>query len=145
MPSEGISAWKHLFSGFCRFSDLGAVECRFGMVCPLGAILLWVKTWVKGFFKEISAQTDSCKPASVSDAVLHEWTLPRAKKVSPGHFFAEVSQLPPPSSSPCAITKKRQPAERLTVFFGCGGRTRTYDLRVMSGDILNFFISKVRD
>ena len=28
---------------------------------------------------------------------------------------------------------------------GCGGRTRTYDLRVMSGDILNFFILKLRD
>ena len=29
-------------------------------------------------------------------------------------------------------------------FSGCGGRTRTYDLRVMSGDILNFFILKLR-
>ena len=28
--------------------------------------------------------------------------------------------------------QKRQPALRLTVIFGCGGRTRTYDLRVMS-------------
>ena len=34
-------------------------------------------------------------------------------------------------------TQKRQPAQRLTVFYGCGGRTRTYDLRVMSdGDFL---------
>ena len=29
-------------------------------------------------------------------------------------------------------------------FYGCGGRTRTYDLRVMSGDILNFFNLKSR-
>ena len=50
--------------------------------------------------------TDSCKPASVPDAVLHEWTLPRAKKVSTEHFFMEVLQLPPPSSSHCSITKK---------------------------------------
>ena len=28
--------------------------------------------------------------------------------------------------------------------YGCGGRTRTYDLRVMSGDILNFFNLKIR-
>ena len=28
-------------------------------------------------------------------------------------------------------------------FYGCGGRTRTYDLRVMSGDILNFFNQKL--
>ena len=55
---------------------------------------------------ENSVQTDSCKPASVPDAVLHEWTLPRAKKVSTGHFFTEVLQLPPPSSSHCSITKK---------------------------------------
>ena len=55
---------------------------------------------------ESSVQTDSCKPASVPDAVLHEWTLPRAKKVSTGHFFMEVLQLPPPSSSHFSITKK---------------------------------------
>ena len=29
-------------------------------------------------------------------------------------------------------------------FYGCGGRTRTYDLRVMSGDIPNLFNLKIR-
>ena len=76
------------------------------LLCPLGDILLWGRIWVKGFYRKISGQTNSCKPASVSDTVLHEWTLPRAKKVSTGHFFTEVSQLPPPSSSHFSITKK---------------------------------------
>ena len=74
--------------------------------CPLQAIVIWVRIWVKRFYREISVQTDSYKPASVPDAVLYEWTLPRAKKVSTGHFFSEVLQLPPPSSSHFSITKK---------------------------------------
>jgi len=113
------------------------------VTCPLGANLLWVRIWVKRFCREISVQTDSCKPASVPDTVLHEWTLPRAKQVSTGHLFTEVLQLPPPSSSHFSITiittgrwfslyKKRTPSDWMVFFFGCGGRTRTYDLRVMS-------------
>ena len=106
MPAGRDFCIENKLSGFCRFSDLGAVEYHFVMLNPLRDSLLWVKIWVKRFCKEISAQTDSRKPASVSDTVLHEWTLPRAKKVSTGHFFTEVLQLPPPSSSHFSITKK---------------------------------------
>ena len=43
------------------------------------------------------------------------------------------------------ITKKKTPSGWMGFLFGCGGRTRTYDLRVMSGDIPNFFNLKIRD
>ena len=36
------------------------------------------------------------------------------------------------------------PISKSVRIVGCGGRTRTYDLRVMSGDILNFFNLKSR-
>ena len=36
----------------------------------------------------------------------------------------------------CRADKKRQPAERLTVFFGCGGRTRTYALLRCPANVL---------
>ena len=55
--------------------------------------------------------------ASVPDAVCHPWPLPRAKKVSTGHFFTEVLQLPPPSSSHFSITKKRTPSDWMVFFF----------------------------
>ena len=42
------------------------------------------------------------------------------------------------------LREKRQPAERLTVFFGCGGRTRTYDLRVMSPTSFQLLYSAIR-
>ena len=47
---------------------------------------------------------------SLPDVICLLWTLPRAKKVSTGHFFTEVLQLPPPSSSHFSITKKRTPS-----------------------------------
>ena len=57
--------------------------------------------WVAKRYSNRSVVPTTCRLPSRTDG-----NLPRAKKVSPGHFFAEVSQLPPPSSSPYTITKK---------------------------------------
>ena len=64
------------------------------LLCPYGAILLWVRIWVK----RVSAKSQ--------DFTLN-FSIPKTQeKVLKSYDFR--------------------------TFYGCGGRTRTYDLRVMS-------------
>ena len=70
------------------------------LTCPLGAILLWVRIWVKRF----SANSQIFSP---------NFLIPKMQeKVLKSYDFR--------------------------TFYGCGGRTRTYDLRVMSCSQPNF-------
>ena len=68
-------------------------------------------------------------------------------------FWQQEAQFEPPVARTRCATKlfhrkniKVRNRIVLTVsdFCGCGGRTRTYDLRVMSGEIPNFFNLKIR-
>ncbi len=61
---------------------------------PYGAILLWVKTWVKRFCGKV--------------------------------------QIFPPNFQTRKTQEKVLKSYDFSTFYGCGGRTRTYDLRVMS-------------
>ena len=54
-------------------------------------------------------------------------TLPRAKKVSTGHFFTPASPVPP-SSSPYFPPKRKTTPFGVVFLFGGRYRTRTYDL-----------------
>ena len=46
--------------------------------------------------------------------------------------YARRTHTPNGSCEACCHNQKRTPSEWMVFFFGCGGRTRTYDLRVMS-------------
>ena len=70
--------------------------------------------WLGGFSGDPSEAVGP--PTSLRDAFGPTGTLPRAKKVSPGHFFAPAAPGPP-FRVPGSPLKNRQPRMGLTIFW----------------------------
>ena len=68
---------------------------------------------------------------SVPDMSTEPWTLPRAKKVSPGHFFI-LPTVGPLSLSSIITNKKERIPDGILSFYGVDNGTRTPDLLLRS-------------
>ena len=75
------------------------------LLCPYGAILLWVRIWVKRFSANL-------------------------QKFSPNFLVSKTQE-------------KVLKSYDFRTFYGCGGRTRTYDLRVMSPTSFHLLYSAI--
>ena len=99
-----------------NYSIMG--QCMGQMVDPCFSATFWGK-------KINASQHPYRMPSGINGL------FPGLKKCPPDTFcgsFATSAAL----FESCDAYKKIQPPEWVTEFFGCGGRTRTYDLRVMS-------------
>ena len=138
-----------------RFSKIGSAA-RFAVPEKIIGLTLFLD-----FFDRCTA-LGSLLPPPAAQVVSHRWCGPglRCPKKSSGLRFSSIfstaalrsgrssrhwrrsprlptsyarrTHTPDGSCEACCHNQKRTPSGWMVFFFGCGGRTRTYDLRVMS-------------